>query len=196
MADIKSAREIAQEKIDAMGEVTSEERLRWEYIPQGERLAAECLAGKLEMAGELSRQDKKAQPYIAEGAQKTLLANIGLPKNKQIEARNKKAMDALMQIKKDKEAAAAVFGDIGRIFKHYNEQGEQQRQQAYQSLKRDFSSRLQQAVEQQVGTAAGLNVNVESLPQFNEEWQRMLAHLDARYIGLLDEDKKKLGGIK
>lgn len=195
MADIKSAREIAQEKIDAIGEATAEERLRWKYIPQGEKLAAKCLEGKLELAEELSKQEKRAQAYIVKGIEKALLANIGLPRNKQAEARNKKAMEALMQVKKDKKAVAAVFEDISRLFSHYNGQGEQQRQQDYQSLKYDFSSRLQKAVEQQTGTAAGLTINVESLPQFKEEWQRILAQLDARYLKLLEENRQQLSKI-
>ena len=195
MADIKSAREIAQEKIDAIGEATAEERLRWKYIPQGEAMAAEYLEGKLELVEELSKQEKKAQAYIVKGIEKALLANIGLPKDKRVETRNEKVMGALMQIKKDKKAAGAALENITHVFGHYNGQGEQQRQQAYQSLKHDFSSRLQRAVEQQTGTAAGLDINVESLPQFKEEWQRMLAHLDARYLKLLEESRQQFSKI-
>jgi len=33
MSDIKSAREIAMEKVEELGEVTEEERLRWKYVP-------------------------------------------------------------------------------------------------------------------------------------------------------------------
>ena len=33
MADIKSAREIAMEKIEKLGEATEEERLKWKYVP-------------------------------------------------------------------------------------------------------------------------------------------------------------------
>ena len=40
---IKSAREIAMEKVAEMGEVTEEERLSWKYLPEGERLAASYL---------------------------------------------------------------------------------------------------------------------------------------------------------
>jgi len=43
MDEIKSAREIATEKVDKLGEVTDEERLRWKYTPEGEKLAARYL---------------------------------------------------------------------------------------------------------------------------------------------------------
>ncbi len=39
MGDIKSAREIAMEKVEKLGEATEEERLKWKHIPKGEELA-------------------------------------------------------------------------------------------------------------------------------------------------------------
>ncbi len=33
--EIKSAREIAMEKVEKLGEVTEEERLKWKYVPEG-----------------------------------------------------------------------------------------------------------------------------------------------------------------
>ena len=41
--EIKSALEIAMEKIEKLGEVTEEERLKWKYTPVGEKLAAKYL---------------------------------------------------------------------------------------------------------------------------------------------------------
>ena len=43
MTDIKSAHEIAMEKVAKLGEATEEERLRWKYVPEGEKLAASYL---------------------------------------------------------------------------------------------------------------------------------------------------------
>ncbi len=43
MGDIKSAREIAMEKIDKLGEPTEQERMEWKYLPEGEKLAARYL---------------------------------------------------------------------------------------------------------------------------------------------------------
>ena len=40
MSDIKSAHEIAMEKVEKLGEVTDEERLKWKYVPEGEKLAS------------------------------------------------------------------------------------------------------------------------------------------------------------
>ena len=81
------------------------------------------------------------------------------------------------------------------VFKHYDEQGEQQRQQAYQMLKTDFTTRLQQAVRQQGGKSDSLDINVETLPQFKEEWQGTLAQLDSQYIRLIEEYKQNMSTI-
>jgi hypothetical protein len=43
MDDIKSAREIAMEKVEKLSEATDEERLEWKYVPEGEKLAAKYL---------------------------------------------------------------------------------------------------------------------------------------------------------
>ena len=194
--DIRSAREIALEKIAGLGGVTEEERLKWKYIPQGERLASKCLNAGIDLAVELGRYEKKARVYLVEGAELVLLAGIGLPKNGAAKSKNERAMDALKSIKSNKSAVAGVFDDIKRIFDHYAGQGEEQRKQACESLKADFKARLQQAVEQQLGSVAGMEINVEKLPQFQEEWRRTLAQLDAQYIGLLEEYKQELRSIK
>ena len=56
---------------------------------------------------------------------------------------------------------------------------------------------IKQAVEQQLGTtAAGLDINVETLPQFQEEWRRTEAQMDMQYLGLLDDYKRALKEIE
>jgi len=194
--DIKSAREIALEKTDGLGEVPEAERLRWKYVPEGEKRANKCLNSGTDLTAELGRYEKKARVYLMEGAESVLLAGIGLPKNEAAKSKNEKAMAALKSIKGKKSAVAEIFGDIKRIFDHYTGQGEEQRKQAYEALKVDFKARLQRAVEQQLGSAAGMDINVEKLPQFQEEWRRAQAQLDAQYLNLLEEYKQELRGIK
>ena len=194
--DIKSAREIAREKIAALGEVTEEERLRWKYVPEGEMLANKYLNKGCDLTEEIERYDKKAKEYLKEGVESVLLAGIGLPQNEQSESKNKRAMDGLKDIKIDKAAVEEVLNNIRNIFDHYTGQGKQQREQTYESLKAEFKVKLQQAVEQQLGSVAGLEINVENLPQFKEEWRQASAQMDMQYISLLEEYKKELKAIK
>jgi len=88
-----------------------------------------------------------------------------------------------------------VYSKMRRIFNHYTEQGEQQKKQAYESLKAEFEAKMQQAVQQQLGSLMGVKIDVEKQPQFQEEWRRMQTQLDSQYLKLLDEYKQELSGI-
>jgi hypothetical protein len=81
------------------------------------------------------------------------------------------------------------------IFNHYIEQGEQQRKQAYERLKVEFEAKIQQAIQQQLGSVAGIKIDVERQPQFQEEWRKIQTQLDSQYIKLLDEYKQELSAI-
>jgi putative protein kinase ArgK-like GTPase of G3E family len=192
---IKSAREIAMEKVAKLGEVTEEERLRWKYVPEGEKLAARYLKQNTNLATEIANYDEKVVSYIKEGASEILIRNINLPQSESIRKNNKKAMDGLKVLKKDKIGVENIFSRIRNIFTHYTEQGEQQRRQAYEQLKAEFTAKVQQAMQQQLGTTVGLNIDIERQPQFQEEWRKLLARLDSQYIKLLNEYKQELSAI-
>jgi hypothetical protein len=51
---------------------------------------------------------------------------------------------------------------------------------------------LQQALRQQMGTVAGVKIDVERHPHIMEEWRRLQAQLDSQYSRLLDEYKQEL----
>jgi hypothetical protein len=192
---IKSAREIAMEKVAEMGEVTEEERLRWKYIPEGEKLAVKYMKQELNLAAELGKYGENVSGYVRAGAADILLRNIVLPSSELARKNNKKAMEGLKTIKKDKVAAENIFSKIRNIFSHYAEHGEAQRRQAYEQLKAEFSARVQQAIKQQLGTVTGLKIDIEKQPQFQEEWRRVKAQFDSQYLNLLNEYKQELAAI-
>ena len=195
MGDIKSAREIAMEKVAQMGEATEEERLRWKYAPQGEQLAAKYLKEDCNLVAELSQYQENVSKYVIEGAAEILVRNIGLPKNDIATKNNRRAMDGLKILKSDKVSVENVYSQIRNIFNHYAEQGEQQRRQAYESLKAELEAKIQQAVQQQLGSSMGMRVDVEKQPQFQQEWRKILTQLDSQYLNLLDEYKRELSDI-
>ena len=193
--EIKSALEIAMEKVEKLGEVTEEERMKWKYVPEGEKLAARYLKQNLNLLSELGKFEEKVKGYVIEGAQDVLVRNVELPRNDSLRKKNKRVMEGIKLLKNDKVSAENVFSKMRRVFDHYVEQGEQQRKQAYESLKVDVEARIQQAVKQQMGSLANVRIDVESQPQFQEEWRRMLAQLDMQYTRLLDEYKQELSAI-
>ena len=192
MGEIKSASEIAREKVEKLGVVTEEERLKWKYVPEGEKLAARYIKEDCNLVTELNSYDEKARKYIIDGINDILIRHIDLPRNDAARRTNKKAMEGLKAAKNDKVAVENVFSKMRHVLEHYVEQGEQQKKQTYESLKVEFEARIQQALKQQTGVNAQMKIDVERQPQFQEEWMKLQAQLDSQYTKLLDEYKQEL----
>ncbi len=195
MGEIKSAREIAMEKIEKIGEATEDERFAWKYLPEGEKLAARYLKQGIDLSSELKQFDKKAAGYVIRGISSVLIKNIDIPKDEADKKTNKLAMDGLKTIKKDKARVEAVLSQIQHIFTHYSEQGDKQIKQAYASLKADFSAKVEQALRQQGASMAGVRIDIEKQPQFQEEWRKIKIQLENQYVQVLTEYKNELEAI-
>ena len=195
MGDIKSALEIAMEKVEKLEKATDEERLRWQYVPEGEKLGVRYLKEGGNLVVELGKYEEKAGRYIVEGAMDILVRNINLPKDDLAKRNNRRAMEGLKNLKSDKVAVENVYSQLRHLFNHYMEQGEQQRKQAYETLKTEFEARVRQAVQQQLGLLAGARIDVEKQPQFQEEWRKIQTQIDSQYYKLLDEYKQELSAI-
>ncbi|MGD0795767.1 MAG: hypothetical protein ABR958_09365 [Dehalococcoidales bacterium] len=196
MGDIKSAAEIAREKLEKIGAPTEEERLKWKYAPEGEKLAARYLKeDTVNLAAEVKKYDEKARKVIVASVNDILQRNIGLPRNEAARKTNKKAMDGLKALKNDKVAVENIFSRMRHVLDHYVQEGDKQKKQAYESLKTEFEAKVQQAIRQKTGVNARIKVDVEKQPQFLEEWQRVQAQMEAQYANLLDDYKKELAAI-
>ena len=193
--EIKSALEIAMEKVARMDEPTEEERLKWKHLPEGEQLAARYLKENVNLIAELGQYPEKIKKYVIQGANEILIRNISLPTSERATKNNKKAMEGIKTLKSDKVAVENVYSRIRHIFNHHAEQGEQQRKQAYEQLRAGFEAKVQQAAQQQMGNVTGARINVERLPQFQQEWHRVQRQLESQYLKLLDEYKQELSGI-
>ena len=196
MGIIKTAAEIAKEKLEKIGEPTEQERLKWKYGPEGEKLAALYLKEDTNLISEVKKYDDKAKQFIIVSVNDILQRNISLPRNEAARKINKKAMDGLKALKTDKSAVENVFSRMRHILDHYVQEGAKQKKQAYESLKTEFEAKLQQAIRKQTGTNARMKIDVEKQPQFQEEWQRVQAQMEAQYMNLLDEYKQELAAIK
>ncbi|HEY91903.1 MAG TPA: hypothetical protein G4O07_08740 [Dehalococcoidia bacterium] len=195
MGDIKSAREIAMEKLAKIEEATDEERLQWKYVPKGNELAVKYLRDDCNLVAELAGYSENERKYVVQGASEVLLRGISLPRNDADRRTNKHVMDGIKLIKSDKSAVENVYSRIRQIFNHYTEHGAQQRSQAFESLKAQFEAKMQQAVQQQMGNAAGVRIDVERHPQFHEEWRKMQLQLETPYLQNLEEYRHELQSI-
>ncbi len=197
MDELKSAFEKAMERAESLGKASDEDLRKWKYVPEGEKLAARYLRDECDLATELEKYDDKARAYVVDGAQKVFIRNIDLPKNDFAKKKNKKVMEAIKQLKRDKVAIENVYTKMRRVFSHYEREGEQQRKQAYEAMKMEFEAKLRQVAQQQLGASSSqAAISVETHPQFQQEWRRILAQLDSQYIKLLDEYKKEILSIR
>src|SRR4030042_4701160 len=194
MGDIKSAFEIAMEKISKIEDATPEERAKWKFFPQGEQLGAKYLKEDVNLVSELNKFIENERKYVTQGVVDVLARGIDLPRNDAAKKINRKAMDGIKLIKKDKSGVENIYSKFRYVFNHYTEQGEQQRRQAYEQVKVQFAAKLQQAMQQQYGNNVRVNpnVNLETQPQFQEEWRHVVAQLEQQYINHLNEYRKEL----
>jgi|WetSurMetagenome_2_1015567.scaffolds.fasta_scaffold67346_3 hypothetical protein len=197
MSDIKSAREIALEKMEKLPKATPEELLMWRYTPEGERLGSLFLFKDINLVTEIDKFDDKVRKYIRNGASEVLARNLDLPKGEPERKNNKKAMDGLKLLKQDKVVVENILSQLRNIFKHYGEQGEQARRGAYTQLKTEFEARTRQAMSQQPGASAmNTRLDVERQPQFQEEWHKIQQQIDSQYIRLLNEFRRDLIALR
>ncbi len=195
MSEMKSALERAMERAESLGAVSDDDRRRWKYVPEGEKLAGLWLKDEGDLFGEVEKYDEGARPVVIEGAQGILVNSIDLPRNERLKKVTKKAMEAIKEFKRDKVAVENVYTKLRRVFSHFEQEGEQQRRQAYDAVKRDVEAKMQQSMQQQLGTAAPMKIDVESQPQFQQEWRRTLTQLESQYLTLLEEYKQEIRDI-
>ena len=195
MGEMKSAFERAMERAESLGAASEEDVKKWKYLPEGEKLAALYLRDEGDLLSQLDGYDEEARRIVVEGAQEVMVRNLNLPRNEQAKKTNKKVMEAIKELKQDKVALENVYTKIRRIFSHYEQEGEQQRRQAREATKQEVEARMVQAM-QQMGQAPPGRMNVETQPQFQQEWRRVLAQLDSQYLNLLDEARQEIRGIR
>jgi hypothetical protein len=195
MDEMKSALERAMERAESLGKASEEDLRKWKYIPGGEKLAARYLKDECDLLAEIGRFDDDARKLVSEGAQAILVNNIDLPRNEHVKRVNRKAMETIKELKRDKVSLENVYTKIRRVFSHYEQEGEQQRKQAYEAVKRDVEAKMRQALQQQLGTSAPARIDVESQPQFQQQLRQTLAQLDSQYLALLGEYRQEILSI-
>ncbi len=194
MGDIKSAFEIAMEKANQIEAATPEEKLKWKFEPQGEQLAVKYLKDNIPLAVEIAKFQSNEKKFVVNGAMAVLTRNIELPRNEVVQKNTARALEGIKSLARDKHRFDEITKKIQYIFQHYSGEGEEQKKQAFEQVKRQFMVKLQQALQQQGagGRVDVNNLNVEQHPQFQEEWRRVLSQMDEQYMEHLNEYRREL----
>ena len=191
MSEMKSAWEKALEKVEKLGKPTDEELKKFEYIPAGNKLAAEYLSNETyNLDAELTRyKDSGGRQHVIQGIQEIFLRNITLPRNDHDKKTISKAMEGIRIIKENKKQLETIYEQINNLLTYY----EQALQQTFAQFKQSFEAKIQETSKAlQQRQAAGQSIEVELQQQFQDEWHRASSQLDIQYEKALNEHKQQI----
>ena len=194
--DIKSAFEKAMEKVESMNlkPPSEEERLSWDAIPKGQKIAADYFKGEGSLTSAVAEADPKERPYVIAGAVEVLVSNLQLPRHEAAEKTTARALSGIKSLLADAPGIQQVAERVAYVNEQFKSYGDQQRQQALQQLKQQFTAQLEQVMRQQ-GAGGAPPPNVETMPEFQQEWMRVKLHLDQQYEGHLEGYRNEIRAL-
>ena len=188
---MKSALDRAMERADRI-EIPEEKLKEMKYRSEGERIAADFLKEpEYDLNAALEGKSAEAKPYVAKIVVSILLQNVVLPKKDTDIAMNGKAFDGLTVLKKNKDAIKQAQEQLENLSNYYT----QARKQHYDQLKAQVEQVMAQTIQQQTGSSAPANINVEQTPEFQENWRQLSAKLDAEYDSALAQLKEQIASF-
>ena len=194
MSEMKSALERAMERAESLGDPTPEERLRFEIVPKGEIAASDYLKGKGDLGSVVEACSPDATPYFVEGALQVLVYNLRLARTDQEEQQNGRAFDGIRILGTDKNAIDQIASQIAQISTMYRQAYEPNVQQAREQTRQKFEQALEEAAKTNPNLVPS-NINVEAIPEFQQEWAKAVSQVTAQYQDALDQQRAQLTAI-
>lgn len=186
MAEIKSTMEMVLERAAKMAEEAAPEVMNEDLIKTGMRLAAEYLNQKsTDLAQALSDQPPQDQMDIRKGMAQTLLRNIVLPRDEELQASGKIALQGILAL--GGSDIKDICNELTQILEQYNQHKEQTTQQLEDAIRGQMAQ--QQGTN---GTEDQGNQNPAMHPQYREELSKMLTSLNNQYNEAMDQRKEML----
>ena len=194
MERIKSAVEKAMERAEQMEAPTEEERLEWKWAPEGTKLATAFLNSKVELAAEVAKVQQPARRFLMKGIADVLLENLRLPRSEHAFKTNERILEVLKQLS---QGPMGEIADRFRyVFTQYAQFHPQQQQEAYDQLKEQMQTQLEQAIQQQPGTQRPVSPgNIEATPEFQTQWLRTIAQLEEPYEEHLRDFRRQIRAL-
>ena len=189
LAEIKSALELALEKAERYGKASKEEMAAAQYQEQGRQLAVQYLKEEGDLEEGLKAIPPEAQAAARAAMKKVFLRNIGLPRNGDLDSRLDRAVAGLVLVAGNPKAMARLTAELEQLLQQFL----QLRSSALQQLKARFGAgigQVQRAMEAQLRQKVRLEV--EQLPQFQEEWRRFQGGLLEQFEPMLEDLKEKM----
>jgi hypothetical protein len=190
VAEIKSALELALEKAEQYGRASKEDLRQDKFKEQGRQWAVQFLKEEeVDLEKELAGLPPEGQASARLAMKEVFLRNITLPKDETIDPRQSRALEGVMVSATDKKAMARVKQDIDQLLQQFL----MARNSAYQQLKTQFSHTLgnyTRALEAQLRSK--VNLEVENLPEFQQEWRKFEGQLVTQFEPVLESRKQQM----
>jgi len=189
LAEIKSALELALEKAEQYGRASREEMELVQYQEQGARLAVQFLKGEGDLSADLKSLPPQTQPAARLAIKEVFLRNLGLPRENAVDPRQDLAVEGLLLVADNRKAMAHLQTEMEQLLQQFL----QFRSNALQQLKARFAAgvgQMQQSMEAKYRQP--MNLDVERLPQFQEEWLRFKGQLQQQFEPVLANLKERM----
>ena len=190
---MKSAFERAMERAMELEEPDEKQKLEWELAPKGRRLAGSFLKGQGAPFTAIESESPDRRVYLVKGMMEALVSNLQLPKNDAANFTNAKVMEGIQRLLTGRPGVKELLERVKYVTDQYRQFGIPQREQAYAQLKAQFEAQVMGAMSRQMGQQAqGLQVNVETMPEFQQQWLSVSSQMDSQYEQHLDDFRKQL----
>lgn len=184
MAEIKSTMDMVLERAAKMAAATTQDVENEDLVKTGMRLAADFLNQKeTDLAQLLAAQPPQDQVAIRKGMARTLLRNIVLPRDEELQASGKIALQGVLAIDGQSAEIKTICQELVQILEQYGRHKEQMTQQLDDAIKAQLEQ--QQAAQGQEGQS----VNPAMHPQYREELSKMLTSLNNQYNDAMNQRK-------
>ncbi len=187
MAEIKSTMEMVLERAAKMAAAATQDVENEDLVKTGMRLAADFLNQKeTDLAQLLAAQPAQDQVAIRKGMAKTLLRNIVLPRDEELQASGKIALQGVLAIDGQSAEIKTICQELVQILEQYGRHKEQMTQQL------DDAIRAQLEQQQTAQGQEGQPVNPAMHPQYREELSKMLTSLNNQYNDAMNQRKEMI----
>ena len=184
MAEIKSTMEMVLERAARM-EREATEVAGADYSRDGMRLAASFMNGtEANLVASLQAQDESKRTSMKSGILQTLLRNITLPRDTDMQTAGHRAISGLISLCLGQEETANLCAELQTILDQYAQHKEQSTEQLESALR----DQLQQQYAAQGREVQ--EVNAAAHPQYATELSKMLDDLNQQYTQAIDQRKE------
>ena len=186
MAEIKSTMEMVLERAAKMTAETVPASDDDNLIKTGMKIAADFLNKKItDPHKELLSQAAETQTSIRKGMAQTLLRNIVLSRDENLQETGAEAIKGILLLAQNSGEVTTICQELQQILEQYGQHKEQTTQQLKDALRSQLEQQQTAAGESQQGT-----INPAMHPQYKEELAKMLTSLNNQYNDAMTQRKE------